>query len=261
MLYIGINVAIFVVVAIVKVVGTLMGYGDLFGEFVDYHLAFPSSSWQWATHFYTIFTYQFIHADFFHLLFNMLWLYWIGQLLLDFIKPRQFHFIYILSGVCGALFFALIYNLVPIFNTSGSGILVGASAAVAGVFAALTTLTPNYNLHLMFIGNVKIKYLFIVYLFINLIGITSANAGGSLSHLGGVLFGFAYVKILQNGTDISSIFKKKPKLKVVRNENQKKSVNKVNQKEIDAILDKISKAGYDKLSKEEKEILFRASKN
>jgi hypothetical protein len=92
-------------------------------------------------------------------------------------------------------------------------------------------------------------------------GTASANAGGSLAHLGGALFGFVYIKFLQNGTDLSAIFKQKPKLRVVKTENPKKQTAKVNQQEIDAILDKISVSGYDKLTKTEKETLFRASKD
>jgi len=101
----------------------------------------------------------------------------------------------------------------------------------------------------------------LVYLLLDLIGITSTNAGGNLAHLGGLLFGFTYIKILKSGTDISTIFKKKPKLRVVKNEAPRRASNMVNQHEVDAILDKISKTGYDKLSKEEKETLFKASKN
>lgn len=93
----------------------------------------------------------------------------------------------------------------------------------------------------------------------DILGTTGTNAGGSLAHLGGALFGFVYIKLLQNGTDLSSVFKKKPKLKVVRNDTFKPKNTGVNQKDVDAILDKISQSGYDKLTKEEKETLFKAS--
>lgn len=260
--YISLNVAVFVISVCINVVFLFANNRGVFDALLTEYLAFHSSPQYWATHFYTLITYQFIHANIFHLFFNMLVLYWIGQLLLDFVKPRQFHFVYLAGGIVGALFFALIYNFIPAFMPSaGDATLVGASAAIMAVFTALATLVPNYSLRLLFIGNISIKYLLFIYILLDLIGISSVNAGGSLSHLGGALFGFVYVKILQNGKDISAIFKKKPKLKVVKNERAKPSSNMVNQKEIDAILDKISKSGYDKLSKEEKEILFRASKN
>jgi membrane associated rhomboid family serine protease len=262
MLYIAINVAIFLLVVLINLIGAGMGYGDLLRQQIDYYLAFPSTPWLWPTHFYTVLTYQFMHDGFFHLLFNMLWLYLMGPLLLDFIKSRQFHFIYLIGGICGAIFFALTYNFIPFFKSSiGRDVLVGASASVMAIFTALATLVPNYNLRLMFIGNIRIKYLFLIYFLINILDVFSSNAGGSIAHLGGALFGFIYIKILQNGTDISAIFKKKPKLRVVKNENPKPGNNVVNQKEIDAILDKISKTGYDKLSKTEKDTLFKASKN
>jgi membrane associated rhomboid family serine protease len=263
LLYIALSIAAFVAIILVKVGFVFANKRGLVDGLVDDYLAFHSSPSLWPTHFYTLLTYQFVHADFLHLLVNMLVLYWIGQLLLDFIKPRQFHLIYLTGGICGALFFALIYNLIPAFQPAhGDALLVGASAAVMAVFSALVTLVPDYNLRLMLLGNIKIKYLLLIYVLLDLIGITSStNAGGSLSHLGGVLFGFAYIKMLKNGSDISLIFRKKPKLKVVKNENQKNTSTTFNQKEIDTILDKISKFGYDKLSKDEKEILFRASKN
>jgi len=260
MLYIGLNALIFVVLTLTVLLGSIGG--TLIDGYISYYLKFSANPALWLTHCYTVLTYQFLHANFFHVFFNLLFLYWVGQLLLDFVKPRQFHLIYLGGGVLGAICFALIYNLIPFFNASVQGsTLEGASAAVMAVFTALATLVPNYNLRLMFLGNVKIKYLLLVYIFLDLIGTTSTNAGGSISHLGGALFGFIYIKLLQNGTDLSTIFKRKPKLKVVKNEHPKKSTNIINQREVDAILDKISKSGYDKLSREEKETLFKASKN
>ena len=262
MLYIGLNALIFVVLTLAVLIGSIGGYGTLIDGYISYYLKFSADPDLWLTHFYTVLTYQFLHANFFHLFFNLLFLYWVGQLLLDFVKPRQFHLVYLGGGILGAICFALIYNLIPFFNGSVQGAtLEGASAAVMAVFTALATLVPNYNLRLMFLGNVKIKYLLLVYIFLDLIGTTSTNAGGSISHLGGAMFGFIYIKLLQNGTDLSTIFRRKPKLKVVKNENPRKSADIINQKEVDAILDKISKSGYDKLSREEKETLFKASKN
>ncbi|MEE1947072.1 rhomboid family intramembrane serine protease [Pedobacter sp. KR3-3] len=261
MAYIGLNVLIFVVVGLAGVVCFLMGQRGFVDGLVYQYMAFPSNPELWLSRFYTLITYQFFHAGFFHILFNMLWLYWMGQLLLDFIKPRQFHVIYLGGGIVGAIFFALIFNLIPAFKEFVGIPLVGASACVMAVMTALATLVPNYEIRLLFVGNIKMKYLLLAYIILDLIGTADGNAGGSLAHLGGALFGFVYIKLLQNGYDMSSVFKRRPKLKVVRNENVKKNTNAINQHEIDAILDKISKSGYDKLSKEEKETLFKASKN
>jgi membrane associated rhomboid family serine protease len=262
LLYIGLNALIFILVSLLSVFAFFMGKKGAIDVIVQSYLAFPSAVHLWLTNFYTMISYQFLHADFFHVLFNMLWLYWIGQLLLDFIKPRQFHFIYLSGGIFGALFFALLFNLMPVYSPSAhKATIIGSSASVMAILAAMATLVPNYSIRLMFFGDVKIKYLVLVYIVLDLMGTASANAGGSLAHLGGALFGFVYVKFLQNGTDLSAIFKQKPKLRVVKTENPKKQTAKVNQQEIDAILDKISVSGYDKLTKTEKETLFRASKD
>ena len=171
----------------------------------------------------------------------------------------------------GAVLFALAFNIFPVFRDISGASIIGSSAAVMAIVVATATLVPNYSITLLLFGEVKLKYLAVAYVLLDLIGSTSANAGGSFAHLGGALFGFLYIKMLQNGTDWSTIFKKKPKLKVVKNDqrgsryddhNRKSAMKKegyVDQREIDAILDKISKTGYDKLSKEEKETLFKAS--
>ena len=261
-LYMGINIAIFIVVSLVSVICFFMGYQGLIESLVNKYLAFPSNPSLWLSHFYTPLTYQFFHADVFHILFNMLWLYWMGQLFLDFAKPRQFHFVYIGGGIVGAILYALMYNLMPAFQSVVStSTVIGSSAAVMAIFVAIATLVPDYTIRLLLIGNVKLKYLVLAYIVLDIIAMKSYNAGGSIAHLGGALFGFIYIKLLQSGTDLSTIFKKKPKLRVVRNEAPRKNTAAVNQREIDAILDKISKTGYDKLTREEKEILFNASKN
>lgn len=266
LLYIGINVLVFIGFALVSVILFFVGKAGLTANFINNYLAFPANADLWLSRLYTLLTYQFFHADFFHILFNLLWLYWMGLILLDFIKPRQFHFIYLSGGIIGALFFALIFNLVPVYaSLANQATIIGSSAAVMAVFSAVVTLVPNYSLRLLFFGDVKIKYLFLVYIILDIMGTSSTNAGGNLAHLGGAFLGFIYIKLLQNGTDLSAVFKAKPKFKVVKNTQHKPKTNTaatvVNQQEIDAILDKISSSGYDKLTKEEKETLFRASKD
>jgi len=200
-------------------------------------------------------------------LFNMLWLYWLGNIFLDFLKPRQFHFVYLSGGFAGAVIYALAYNVFPVFAGSiSSATIVGASASVMAIIVATATLLPDYSMRLLLLGDVKLKYLAAAYIALDLIGIGTVGAGGSFSHLGGAVMGFTYIKMLQNGKDWSNLFKRKSKLRVVRNDNKNTATSKnatvgVNQGEIDAILDKISRTGYDKLTKEEKETLFKASKH
>jgi membrane associated rhomboid family serine protease len=265
--YIGINTIVFVAVALFGVTYFLAGNTNI--RFLDYaseYLAFPAALPKIPFRFYTVLTYQFLHEGILHILFNMLWLFWMGNIFIDFLKPRQFHFVYLAGGIMGAVFFALAYNIFPAFSGNVyAATIIGSSASVMAIAVAVTTLLPDYTISLMFIGSVKLRYVVLVYIVIDLIGIASTNAGGSFAHLGGAFMGFIYIKLLQSGHDWSSIFKKKPKLKVVRNETPKagsrNNTNKVNQKEVDMILDKISRSGYDKLSKEEKETLFKASKS
>lgn len=259
MLYLGINIIVFLVVLIAGVFSGSLG--NFINGSVRPYLGFPADITQWPMRFYTLVTYAFLHQDVFHILFNMLWLYWMGNLFLDFLKPRQFQVVYWGGAIIGALAFALIFNLSPNLNIGGATV-IGASAAVMAVFTAIVTLIPNYSIRLLLFGDVKLKILWIVYFVI--IILTSANtvlSSNNSSIVGGALFGFAYIKLLQNGTDLSSFLIKKPKLKVLRNEAPKKRAEQTNQAEIDTILDKISKSGYENLTAKEKQILFDASKN
>jgi len=264
--YIGINTIVFVAVALLGVTYFLAGNtGMVFLDYIRQYFGFPAELAKLPYRFYTVLTYQFFHEGLFHALFNMLWLFWIGRIFMDFLKPRQFHFVYLTGGVMGAVFFAAAYNIFPVFAQSVPyATVIGSSASVMAIIVATATLVPDYTISLLFIGNLKLKYLVLAYIVLDLIGIASTNAGGSFAHLGGALTGFVYIKFLQKGLDLGSWLKQKPKLKVVKNDNKKPvagRTNAINQKEVDAILDKISKSGYDKLSKEEKQTLFKASKN
>lgn len=266
-LYIGINVLIFVVQALINIPFFLSGNGSgIYDTIVRTYFGFPASLSELPFRFYTIITYQFFHDGLWHILFNMLWLFWLGNIFLDFLKPRQFHFVYLSGGISGALFFLIAYNVFPVFAAvKADATVIGSSAAVMAIIVATATLVPNYSMRLLFFGDVKLKYLALAYIVLDLIGIASKDAGGSFAHLGGAILGFTYIKLLKGGNDWSNLFKRKPKLKVVKNEfgkqAGKKQTDKVNQEEIDRILDKISKTGYDKLNKQEKETLFKASKN
>jgi hypothetical protein len=133
------------------------------------------------------------------------------------------------------------------------------------IMVATATLLPDYTISLIFIGPVKLKWLILFFIIIDFLGIIGPNAGGELSHLGGGLFGYIYIKQLHRGNDwvatVAGIFKPKSKLKVVAKNPSKSSSGYPRQEEIDLILDKISRSGYDSLNKQEKEILFRASNN
>ncbi|WP_421946133.1 rhomboid family intramembrane serine protease [Pedobacter sp.] len=263
-LYIGINVIIFIATALIALVSFFSGNKINIYEMVRTYLALPAAFSSFPDRFYTVVTYMFFHADFFHILFNMIALFWFGQIFMNFLKTRQFHFIFWAGGLAGALVYLLGLNLIPVFKDSlASASVIGSSAAVMAIIAATATLVPNYGIFLMFLGEVKIKYLAIAYFILDILSLGSANAGGSFAHIGGAILGFVFIKSLQNGNDWSKIFEKKPKLRVVKNEQpvKKPEFKGVSQKEVDEILDKISKSGYDKLTATEKEKLFKASKD
>jgi len=267
-LYIGINTIIFLLLILINLPFFLSGNGGVvFEDYIREYAGFPAMISRLPYRFYTILTYQFFHSGFLHLLFNMLWLFWMGRIFLDFLKPRQFHFVYLCGGFAGALIYLAAYNIFPVFAaaTASGATIIGSSASVMAIVVATAALVPDYSIRLLLFGDVKLKYLAAAYIVLDLIGIASSNAGGSFAHLGGALLGFTFVRSLRAGKDWSSLFKKKPKLKVVRNSRpvsgMKNNSHRVDQKEIDAILDKISQTGYDKLTREEKEILFKASKH
>jgi len=263
--YIGINVMLFLITAIIGVVVFLGRIPIDFNLWLREYVGLPASISKLPERFYTIFTYMFFHDGILHILFNMLGLFWFGNIFMNFLKSRQFHFVYLAGGLFGGLFAVAILNIFPVYSGGLAGVtIVGASAAVMAIIFAAATLVPNYTIMLLFFGEVKIKWIAIIYFILDFIAIGSVNAGGSLAHIGGALLGFTFIKSLQSGRDWSKLFERKPKLKVVRNE---KPVKKpefkggVSQQEIDAILDKISTSGYDKLTAVEKEKLFKASKD
>lgn len=226
---------------------------------------------------WTLLTYSFFHASFFHLLFNMLVLNFAGRLFLTYFTQKQFLGLYLLGAVFAGLVYVLSYTIFGF----GNSILVGASGAIMAILIATATYAPFMNLRLLLIGNVKLWHVAFVILIIDLMQILVENTGGHIAHLAGAFFGFIYIKLLQNGTDLSKgvsfVFdkvsnsktttKKTPFKKVHKNYNYAKQneVSKIiikdkTQQQIDEILDKISQSGYDSLTKEEKEFLFKAGK-
>tara|TARA_B110000467_G_scaffold152118_1_gene161155 strand:+ start:941 stop:1567 length:627 start_codon:yes stop_codon:yes gene_type:complete len=207
----------------------------------------------------------------------MVFLYFGSKLFLQHFNNKQLITTYILGGICGAILFKLLFNIFPEYPTfNADKPLIGASAGVFAIMIAATTYRPNSLIPLPFIGNVKLKHIAWVAIILFYIGIgNSDNPGGHIAHLGGALFGYIYIKQLQKGNDFSTgfsnfferlvnTFKNKSKLKTVhkraKTDYEFNSGKSAQQKEIDKILEKISKSGYESLSKEEKATLFSASK-
>lgn len=223
---------------------------------------------------WTFITYAFLHADFWHLLFNMIVLNFASRLFLTYFTQKQLFGLYLLGGI----FAGLVFVLTDLFFQHHT-ILVGASGAIMAVLIAAATYSPLSEIRLLLIGNVKLWHIAAVLLVLDLIQVPMSNTGGHLAHLGGALFGFLYIKSLQSGTDLSkpvsntidyfvTLFRPRkaaPFKKVHRNVNpqpkaQPKPQKDFTQQQIDDILDKISKSGYESLTKEEKEFLFKVGK-
>jgi membrane associated rhomboid family serine protease len=218
---------------------------------------------------WTIITYGFLHADFIHILFNLIALYFIGNLFIDYFTQKQLLTFYVLGTFFGGIFYLFSQNYFPLFQGK-TAVLVGASAGISAIFIGIATYMPNYQLKIRFIGFVKLWYLAAIWVGLDVLGLAGGNAGGHFAHLGGSLFGFLFVSKASNTKldifkNLSTIFstKKKPLKTVYKSSDSKKTTEKSDftQKQIDEILDKISKSGYDTLTKTEKEFLFKQGKN
>ena len=230
---------------------------------------------------WTIVSYSFFHSGFFHILSNMLMLNFVGKQFVTYFTQKQLLGLYILGGIVGGLVYIVSYETLPLLANQHA-LLVGASASVMAILWALTTYQPLMEVRLMLIGTIKLWHIAVVFLIIDLVQLPMSNTGGHLAHLGGAFFGFLYIKLLQNGTD-ATVFVNKiidgflglftpnkatPFKKVHRNPkpiNTVKTTSKIvtkdkTQQQIDEVLDKISQSGYDSLSQQEKEFLFKAGK-
>ena len=226
---------------------------------------------------WTLITYCFFHASFLHLFFNMIVLNFSGRMFLTFFTQKQFLGLYLLSAIFAGIVFVVSYTLLG----NGNSEIVGASAAIMAILIAAATYSPMMNLRFLIIGNVKLWQFAFVIIVLDIISLATENTGGHISHLAGALFGFTYIKLLQAGYDLSKgvfyIFDKadqirnpkkaSPFKKVHRNYNNvpEKKVFKIvtkdkSQQQVDDILDKISRSGYDSLTKDEKEFLFKSGK-
>ncbi len=267
------NVLVFVVFGVVEVVLTLFNLAPLYQNAFHY-LMLPASFSKFILQPWSLLTYLFLHEGFIHILFNMLWLYWLGNLFQQYLGNKKTYQAYFIGAIFGGLVYMLAYNIFPVFaNTIDYTFAIGASAGVLSIVAATATLLPNYEVFLFLLGSVRLKYIALVVVILDILSIPRGNAGGHIAHLGGAAFGYLFIKLIYSNsklldffdkiTDvISAPFSKKPKLKIHHKGSgiRVEKPSKPNQMEIDSVLDKISKSGYESLSKKEKEILFKAGK-
>ncbi len=289
-----VNVVVFIVVNITKLLLFISNGGEaspVYDEIVHF-FSISNDWWQLLTHPWVIFTHMFLHENFWHLLWNMLYLYWFGRIVGDFIGNQRVLPIYLLGGLMGALLFFITANLLP-YGTGGTRYALGASAAVMAVVVAAGAISPDYIMRLLFLGDVKLKYIVLVLVLLDLFALASnMNTGGHFAHLGGALMGWIFVRQLREGNDwalpintlfdkIGSLFRRKrqprrPQMayknpnrtaRTATNTGNSRKPTAVTDKEdlsdqerLDTILDKIKQSGYESLTEREKEFLFNASK-
>ncbi len=277
-----VNVGMFVVVKLLAVFISIAG-GDGDGLIMN-TLSMPASLQSLLKRPWTVLTYQFLHLGFLHLIFNVLWLYWFGRLFLSHFSSRQALSVYIWGGLWGAALYLVSAYSLPFFKERLLHTeMLGASASIMALVIAAATAMPNAEIHLILIGKIKMKYLAIATVLIDLLLVDSSNSGGHLAHLGGALGGYLFASsYLKSNRDLTSglarfidffatyFFKRKPHMKVRRTKahaadkradmdyNWKK---KEQEDDINKILEKIKQSGYKSLSKSEKQRLFDAGKS
>jgi len=266
-----INVGIFVITAAIRILLTLFNIQTpLFTEL----LAVPAHLSNLLLAPWTLISYMFYHEQIFHILFNMFALYWFSKIFLIYFNEKQLMALYILGGISGAFLYIASYNIFPYFNNMIFGSrLLGASGSVMAIIVASAVQSPKLELRFLLLGSIKLQYIAIAVVLISFLGITSSNAGGEIAHLGGALFGYLFVVSLRGGKDISAWLNKsidavmgifRPRKMKIRPNKSNVKMNdaefnvykKKQEAEIDRILEKIKKSGYESLSTEEKNRLF-----
>lgn len=225
---------------------------------------------------WTAVTYMFTHFGFLHLLFNMLWLYWFGNIFLNYFSGKKLVGLYVLGGLCGAVLYMVAYSVFPAFAEERYfSRAIGASASVMAIVFAVCTYLPNHRIYVFLIGPVRLITLALFTALIDVLSIPSSNAGGHIAHLGGALLGFLFTLAIRRNVDVAGGFsgffeklwkavsRRKPQMKVKYKKAADMSDREYNEYKrqrndrINEILDKISKSGYGSLTKEEKELLFK----
>ncbi len=265
-----INIIVFVSVSFIQVILTISGLSSFFTLLIN-KLMLPASLSTFILQPWSIISYFFLHMNFMHILWNMLFLYWFGKIITDNIGNNALISLYVLGGIIGGLLYMATYNIIPYYGERVSeSLMLGASAGVFSVVVGSATLMPNYTFYLLLIGPVRIKYIALFYVLLSFFDVAGSNAGGEIAHLGGAFIGYIFIKQLQNGVNIGegiinliNLFNKKKRKKESKrdvSQDLRKGSIEPSQDEVDKILDKISDSGYSSLTKKEKERLFNASK-
>jgi membrane associated rhomboid family serine protease len=269
-----INIAVFLLISIGSIVGYLLNNQNLSLNILNL-FSVPSSIRALLLRPWTIITYMFTHKDILHILFNMLWLYWFGIIFLEYLDQKKLVAVYLLGGISGAVVYIISFNVFPVFDqVVAESVAIGASASVMAVVVAIAAYVPDYSVNLFLLGRIKIKYVALAIFIFTSVMDFSVNSGGKLAHIGGALFGYLYTVNLRRGHDLgkglnkiigffATLFKPRKKLRVTYKKRvtdyDYNKTRKDHQEKINKILDKISKGGYESLTKEEKDLLFMES--
>lgn len=263
------NVIVFLVMGIVYLIGKIAPTTGFLSNFLFDNLSLHANVFAFLRKPWGLLTYMFTHLEFLHILFNMLNLYWFGNIFRSFLGNQRVLPLYLVGGIAGGIAYLLVYNLA--FGGVNAP-MIGASASVMALLIACATKLPNYEIGLLFIGSIRLKWLALIVIILDLISLTQGNVGGIVAHMGGALTGFVYIKLLNNGTDVCqpliwlfnrrlrveapkrSFKPKKSPLKLV-----KPSQEENKQLRLDQLLDKINDNGIDSLSPEEKAWLKKMS--
>jgi membrane associated rhomboid family serine protease len=279
-----INIGVFLLLHIVAIGALLMNTSaDTVLQWVE----LPGNLWMVLKRPWTLVTYMFVHYGLLHILFNMLWLYWLGRIFMEFFSAEELTGLYLLGGWGGAVIYLLATNLLPYFTSHlGNYYLMGASASVVAIVVATAVYAPDYKIGLLFFGEVSIKWIAIVTVLISLMGMEGVNVGGNIAHLGGAAVGAWFALRIKQGRDITrplnaaidavlGLFNGRswhlPKFKkparpssqsheAPQSTRPHRPADTVSEEELDVILGKIKQAGYDALTDEEKDKLFKASR-
>jgi membrane associated rhomboid family serine protease len=268
------NVAVFLLITVGSIIGYLLNNQTISTNILNW-FSVPSSLKAFLSRPWTLITYMFTHKDILHILFNMLWLYWFGTIFLEYLDQKKLVAVYLLGGICGAVVYIISFNIFPAFDQVVSeSVAIGASASVLAIVVAIAAYVPDYSVNLFLIGRIKIKWVALAIFVLTSVMDFSVNSGGKLAHIGGAVFGYIYTVSLRRGHDpgkglnkildfFATIFKPRKKLRVTykkkKTDYEYNKARSDHQEQINKILDKISKGGYDCLTKEEKDLLFRES--
>lgn len=278
-----VNIGLYVIILMVNIFATLFigsENNEIVSQYIFPFLSLNTNLIELLIHPWTLITHQFVHAlDPWHLIGNMFLLYFLGRLFLNYFSPKQLFGLYLLGGLVGALSLIITVNLSPYFSNNVSAI--GASASVMAIAIAVCSYSPKTTVFLFGIFKVPLQYVGLFLIISDILFFYDGNTGGHIAHIGGAITGFWFAKNIKQGKDITSkvnqvidgvnkiipaLTRKKQKLTVEHSNVKNMSdedynyLQHISQEQVDEILDKIGKSGYESLSKKEKDILFKFSK-